>query len=49
VHIRWIEPSEYEEAAQVILHTFHDFVAASIEPQGVKVFEAYAAADAGHY
>jgi GNAT superfamily N-acetyltransferase len=44
--IRPIAESEYELAAQVALSTFGDSVAASMDPQGVQTFEAFAKADA---
>ncbi len=46
LHVRQIEDSEYEEASRVILDTFHDCVARSMEPQGVKIFDEFAAAEA---
>ena len=45
-HIRRIEDSEYETASEVILLTFRDCVASSMEPQGIKIFDEFAAAEA---
>ena len=46
LRIRRIEDSEYETASEVVLLTFLDCVASSMEPQGIKVFHEFATAEA---
>jgi len=46
VYVRQIETSEYEAAAQVVLTSFLDCVASSMEPRGITVFEEFSTAHA---
>jgi GNAT superfamily N-acetyltransferase len=46
MEVRKIEPTEYEEASRLILRTFDECVASSMEPAGAQVFRDYAQAEA---
>lgn len=44
--VRLIEDGEYTEAARIVLGSFRESTAATMEPRGVAEFEAFATADA---